>query len=291
MREGEVEPQSTILVQVDRMKACQARIDGPIGLALRHETHLAGLYLMVGPTGPSFARGYLPPEHLWAISARAQAWAEEELARFSAAAERNLRRSSPASTGASTSSWPSTSACTRATRLAVVGQEDPIEPSPGRLPEQAVLGLRPVRTADPHIGAGEDLGQRVAVAWDSSREAARAVQRRAADPEAGVLRSARSSVNPRPATSAMASQRAPTSLSHSAPGGPRSGVQRSRTATSTLATRCSRTSPARRPISGHGGYGHSRLREIMLGGATRTILHDMTVRGDVSHHPSTARSS
>jgi nucleotide-binding universal stress UspA family protein len=32
-----------------------------------------------------------------------------------------------------------------------------------------------------------------------------------------------------------------------------------------------------------GGYGHSRLRGIMLGGATRTILHDMTVPVLMAH--------
>ena len=32
-----------------------------------------------------------------------------------------------------------------------------------------------------------------------------------------------------------------------------------------------------------GGYGHSRLREFMLGGVTRTILHSMTVPALMSH--------
>jgi nucleotide-binding universal stress UspA family protein len=32
-----------------------------------------------------------------------------------------------------------------------------------------------------------------------------------------------------------------------------------------------------------GGYGHSRLREIVLGGATRTVLRHMTVPVLLSH--------
>ncbi len=32
-----------------------------------------------------------------------------------------------------------------------------------------------------------------------------------------------------------------------------------------------------------GGYGHSRLREIVLGGVTRTILHSMTAQVLMSH--------
>ena len=32
-----------------------------------------------------------------------------------------------------------------------------------------------------------------------------------------------------------------------------------------------------------GAYGHSRLRELVLGGVTRTILHDMTVPVLIAH--------
>jgi nucleotide-binding universal stress UspA family protein len=32
-----------------------------------------------------------------------------------------------------------------------------------------------------------------------------------------------------------------------------------------------------------GGYGHSRLREMVLGGVTRTLLHEMTVPVLMSH--------
>jgi nucleotide-binding universal stress UspA family protein len=32
-----------------------------------------------------------------------------------------------------------------------------------------------------------------------------------------------------------------------------------------------------------GGYGHSRLREFILGGATRTVLQSMTVPTLLSH--------
>ena len=156
----------SILVQVDRTKACQARIDAAIGLALRHEAHLTGLYLMVEPTGPSFARGYLPPEILEAISARAQAWAEEELARFSAAAERNLLSfETRIERGLDVQLAEIFSMHARYADLAVVGQEDPDEPSPGRLPEQAVLACGRSVLLIPYIGAGETLGQRVVVAW------------------------------------------------------------------------------------------------------------------------------
>ena len=32
-----------------------------------------------------------------------------------------------------------------------------------------------------------------------------------------------------------------------------------------------------------GGYGHSRLREFVLGGVTRSILHSLTVPALMSH--------
>jgi hypothetical protein len=62
----------SILVQVDHAKACPARIDAAIELAVRCEAHLTGLYLMVEPTGASFARGYLPPEILEAAAAQGE---------------------------------------------------------------------------------------------------------------------------------------------------------------------------------------------------------------------------
>ncbi|MGH6920116.1 MAG: universal stress protein [Geminicoccaceae bacterium] len=276
----------SILVQVDHTKACPARIDAAIDLALRHEAHLTGLYLIVEPTGANFVRGYLPPEILSAATAQAEERAKSKLAEFSAAAERNqLTFDTRIDRGFDVDLAEIFTLHARYADLAVVGQNDPDEPSPssGRLPEQVVLACgRPVLLI-PYIGAGKTLGQRVVVGWDASREAARAV--RDALP---ILTQASSvnlvSVNPRPADFGHGEVPGADVALYLARHGVKVEVQR-------IATRdldvgnalLSHVAGEAADLLVMGGYGHSRLREIMLGGATRTILHDMTVPVLMAH--------
>lgn len=167
----------SILVQVDHTKANAARVDAAIALALRHEAHLTGLYLIAEPSGASFARGYLPEEVVATAAAEALALANQKLEAFGAAAERNLvpfeRR---ADRGYEVELSEVFGMHARYADLVVVGQDDPDDPSVGRnLPEQLVLASgRPVLLI-PYIGAGQTMGERIVVAWDASREAARAV--------------------------------------------------------------------------------------------------------------------
>ncbi|MGH8722996.1 MAG: universal stress protein, partial [Burkholderiales bacterium] len=276
----------SILVHVDRSKACRARIDAAIALALQHEAHLTGLYLIVEPTGANFVRGYLPPEILSAATAQAEERAKSKLAEFSAAAERNqLTFDTRIDRGFDVDLAEIFTLHARYADLAVVGQNDPDEPSPssGRLPEQVVLACgRPVLLI-PYIGAGKTLGQRVVVGWDASREAARAV--RDALP---ILTQASSvnlvSVNPRPADFGHGEVPGADVALYLARHGVKVEVQR-------IATRdldvgnalLSHVAGEAADLLVMGGYGHSRLREIMLGGATRTILHDMTVPVLMAH--------
>jgi nucleotide-binding universal stress UspA family protein len=274
----------SILVQVDHAKACPARIDAAIDLALRYEAHLTGLYLIAEPTGASFARGYLPPEVMETISARARERAEEGLARFRAAAERNkVAFDTRIASGYEAELADIFSMHARYADLAVIGQNDPDEPSAGDLPEQVVLACGRAVLLIPYIGAAKTLGQRVVVAWDASREAARAVRealpllKQAA--AVGVV-----SVNP-----------TPDELGHGEVPGADVGIYLARHGVKVDVQRIdTRDLDVGNALLSHvateaadllvmGGYGHSRLREVVLGGATRTILHDMTVPVLMSH--------
>jgi nucleotide-binding universal stress UspA family protein len=276
----------SILVQVDDTKACAARVDAAIGLALRHQAHLSALYVLAEPAGASFLRGYLPPEVLKDVAARAEARAREKLAGVSAVAERNqvsfdtrIDRSFAAEVADIFGMHA------RYADLAVVGQNDPDEPSalPARLPEQVVLACgRPVLLI-PYIGAGKSLGQRVVVAWDASREAARAV--RDALP---ILIPAEAvkvvSVNPRPAELGHGDVPGADIALYLARHGVNVEVQRVETRDLDVGNALlSHVASEAADLLVMGGYGHSRLREVMLGGATRTILHDMTVPVLMSH--------
>jgi len=274
----------SILVQVDHGKASTARLDAAIGLALQHQAHLSALYLLPEPTGASFVRGYLPPEVLEAVTAQSEARAKEKLAEVSAAAERNqVSFDTRIDRGFDVELADIFAMHARYADLAVVGQDDPDAPSPGRLPEQLVLGCgRPVLLI-PYIGAGKTLGQRVVVAWDASREAARAV--RDALP---LLTQAESvsvvSVNPRPADYGHGDVPGADIALYLARHGVKVEVQRIETRDLDVGNALlSHVASESADLLVMGGYGHSRLREIMLGGATRTVLHDMTVPVLMAH--------
>lgn len=275
----------SILVQVNHSKACPARIEAAIGLALRHDAHLTGLYLMTEPSGASFVRGYLPPEIVEAAHAQAQALAEEKLGAFSAAAERNqVAYDTRIDRGYNVELPEVLSMHARYADLVVLGQDDPDDASVVRhLPEQLVLACgRPVLMI-PYIGAGKTLGQRAIVAWDASREAARAV----AD-ALPLLEQAASvtvvSINPRQRDFGHGDVPGADIALHLARHGIKVEVERVETRDVDVGNALlSHVANEGADLLVMGGYGHSRLREIMLGGATRTILHDMTVPVLMSH--------
>ncbi len=274
----------SILVQVDHSKACAARVDAAIGLAVRHQAHLAALYLLAEPPGASFVRGYLPPEVLETIRTQTAARAEEKLAEISAAAKRNqLSFDTRIDRGFDVELADIFAVHARHADLAVVGQEDPDAPSPGRQPEQLVLGGgRPVLLI-PYIGPGKTLGERVVVAWDASRAAARAVR----DALPFLTRAAAVqvvSVNPSPGGFGHGEVPGNDIALYLARHGVNVEVQHIETRDLDVGNALlSHVASEAADLLVMGGYGHSRLREIMLGGATRTILHDMTVPVLMAH--------
>jgi nucleotide-binding universal stress UspA family protein len=275
----------SILVQVDHTKANTARVDAAIALALRHQAHLTGLYLTVEPSGASFARGYLPEEILAHAAAQAMALANERLAQFSAAAARNLV---PFETridrGFDVEFADIFGMHARYADLVVVGQDDPDDPSMSRqLAEQLVLASgRPVLLI-PYIGAGATMGERVVIGWDASREAARAVS-----DALPILERAVSvvvvTINPRQRDFGHGEMPGTDIALHLARHGVKVEVQRVETRDMDVGNALlSHLAGQSADLLVMGGYGHSRLREIVLGGATRTVLGDMTVPVLLSH--------
>lgn len=169
--------------------------------------------------------------------------------------------------------------------LLVVSQTDPEEPaSPrliGGLPEQLVLdGGRPVLIV-PYFYTAQHaaVGRKVLVAWDGSMEATHAVYnalpmlRRAALVSVAVLDRA-----------AAAGRDPGTDLALYLA---RHGVScevRSETAPIAVGEELlSVAADLQTDLIVMGAYGHSRFREIMLGGVTETILGSMTAAVLMSH--------
>lgn len=165
--------------------------------------------------------------------------------------------------------------------LAILGQEDPDVATLRELPAHVLLAAGRPALIVPYIGVRDTLGARIAVAWDAGREAARAV-----NDALPLLTRAKSvlllTINPR-----------------GAPHGPEPGADialqlaRHGVKVEVQYSVSDELDPADMILSrlaDHGSdllvmgaYGHSRLRELLLGGVTRHILDHMTVPVFMSH--------
>lgn len=170
--------------------------------------------------------------------------------------------------------------------LAILGQIDPDNPPPGSaasLPESVLLGSGGPVLVIPYVGRLETLGRNVLIAWNGSREAARAV--RDALP---LLMEAKSvtvlSANQDRGIAGEGNLSAADLSRHLA----RHAVtaEASNTVGEDIAIGdmlLSRAADLGTDLIVMGGYGHSRMRELILGGATRALLRHMTVPVLLSH--------
>jgi nucleotide-binding universal stress UspA family protein len=169
--------------------------------------------------------------------------------------------------------------------LVVLGQANPNE---GEAAGAAVVGAaifesgRPVLVV-PHAGTFASVGQRVLVGWNASREAARAVHD--ALPLLAAAGSVTiSAVNPRRGLGGHGDEPGADIARHLARHGVRVMVEHTAApeigAADILLNRASELSADLLVV---GAYGHSRLREFLLGGVTRSLLREMTVPVLLSH--------
>ncbi|MGE5505248.1 MAG: universal stress protein [Actinomycetota bacterium] len=159
-----------ILVHVDGGARSRVRIEVAMRLAKRFGSRLTGLFAQVESHRPS-AIARMPSDNL----KRAEAEAAElftDLVETSGLATRwwRLAHGEPGHVSSETVF------CGRYFDLVVMGQPDPKGTEvPDDLVEEVVLNSgRPVLVV-PHVGPVPTLGERIAVAWNASREASRAV--------------------------------------------------------------------------------------------------------------------
>jgi nucleotide-binding universal stress UspA family protein len=170
--------------------------------------------------------------------------------------------------------------------LVVVGQPDPDSPNAGRigeLIEQLLMHAgRPVLLV-PYAGRFDAIGSRVLIGWTETRESARAVH------DALPLMAGATAVT---ALTMLESRRAPVDgeppAAELARHLQRHGIAATaaRTVTDGIADADALLSYACDigvDLLVMGGYGHSPLRERVLGGVTRSLLQHMTVPVLMSH--------
>jgi nucleotide-binding universal stress UspA family protein len=277
-------PYKTIAVYLDDSKHCKARIDVAADLAHRFDGHLVGVY----STEP------IPPAH-----ALQDPWlAEKLIARSSAASKRAalVRELFDARAGEIDSARRevreldmSAVEAMKATYadLIVVGQTDPDEGplnAPPNFPELVALSVgRPVLFVPYFTGAYPTLGKKVLVAWNDSREATRAVSdalpllQRAERVTAMVVNAKRDRKDH------VDIPAADISLFLARHGVKVEATQSYTDELSVGDELLVRVADGEFDLLVMGAYGHSRLREIVLGGVTQTLLQHMTVPVLMSH--------
>jgi len=272
-----------LLVVLDSAPDTQRRIDVAAALAEQFAAHLVGLYPIPSPELPRRA-GYAdlaalePIYHEWCQRALEQA----EVVRKAFEHQADLR-GVESEWRVVVEGWEADPALhARYADLAILGQHDPendetalSRPQPERI---TLASGRPILVV-PYAGQFEKIGRYVLVAWNGSREAARAV----AD-AMPILASAEA------VTVLMVDPQAGVDLPgadialHLARHGVKAQVERTVSADVPIAeVLLSRAADLGADLLVMGAYGHSRVRELLLGGATRSILASMTIPVLMSH--------
>lgn len=174
---------------------------------------------------------------------------------------------------------------TRSNDLVVVGQTNPEDPSAAVTPEfpehVVVRSGRPVLIV-PYAGHFDRLGSRVMIGWDASASATRAV----ANALPILTRADSVSIvvfNPEPIEASDRPEAGADIAQYLAHHGVKADVIRQKTDIDIGNALLSMATDLNSDSIVMGAYGHSRLRESLLGGATRTVLESMTIPVLMSH--------
>jgi nucleotide-binding universal stress UspA family protein len=273
-----------LVVFVDGNSAAERRCDLAVRLARRHGAHLAGVHLMpLGAVHPHMRNARYDSIHRMLEESGKQRAADAEriftttLARAGANGEWRLARVDYIHHGI---------VHARYADLAIVGQIDPddhVMLVPELAPEEVMLTAgRPVLVV-PYAGDFTRLGERVVVAWNASREAARAV-----NDAMPLLTMAQSvtvlSVNPQTSVAQHGDVAGADIAVHLARHGVKVTVETSHASELDVAdVLLNRVADLGADLVVAGGYGRSRMRELILGGTTRDLLLHMTVPVFMSH--------
>jgi nucleotide-binding universal stress UspA family protein len=277
----------TILVHVDTGRGAPARLKLSADLAARFEAHVVGLHVRRLFQAPAFTDAGPAMDSLYRTYENAVK-ADEAIA---AAAFREAIGSQIIGGKALSSEWhvadglveEVVSAYARYADLVIVGQAEQdamASTTPSDLAETvAMAGERPVLIV-PHIGVIKPPGKTVMLCWNGSREAARA-----ATGALPILKAADKTIilfiDPRKGGDEQSGAGVAGWLARH---GVKAVVQRDTAADSNVGgVILSRAADHDADLIVMGLYGHSRMREWVMGGASRTLLASMTVPLLVAH--------
>jgi nucleotide-binding universal stress UspA family protein len=274
----------TILVHCDAGKKVSAHLDVAAELAGRFGSVCVGLHAQPPFETPAFAEGAFS---MGPIYKAYEEGAKADLATSRLAFDKALKGKHLPTEWRVVDDYPE-EALTIAARYAdllVIGQSTPDNDvvTPADLPESVALATgRPVLVV-PHIGAEKPPGKKVMLCWNASRESARAASDalpflKAAD-EVVVL-----VIDPKTSTNGHGAEPGADVATWLARHGVKVTVQRDSAVDSDVGNVIlSRAADLDVDLIVMGVYGHSRMRELVMGGASRTLLATMTVPVLMSH--------
>jgi nucleotide-binding universal stress UspA family protein len=277
----------TILVHCDAGKRASCRLDVAAELAGRFGSMLVGLHVRTPLDAPLFADTTFSMTSMAPIFDAFDENTKADQAASRSAYDKALKGIHLQSEWRVVDDYAETAliVASRYADLMVVGQTGPENASatPPNLPEAVALATgRPVLVV-PHIGAQKPPGKKVMLCWNASRESARAAADalpflKAADEVVVLI------VEPTVSAQGHGAEPGSDVATWLARHGVKVTVQREAAADSDVGDIVvSRASDLGTDLIVMGAYGHSRLRELVLGGVSRTLLASMTVPVLMSH--------
>ena len=257
--------------------------DYAVSVAAALEAHIAGIAFAYDPIVPVSGSGYIPAEIIETQQRDNEAAAKAALDRFNAATARAGLSAEPITLSASfAGAGDQFGRIARRFDLAIIGQTDPEKTAAEEMIAESALfdSGRPVIMV-PYIQKAPLKLDNVMVCWDGSRPAARAIAdampllERAGTVEVVIVANERGKQDE--IAGADMGQ-------HLARHGLTVDVKRIAAGSIDIAdTLLSHAADSSTDFIVMGGYGHSRLREFVLGGVTHSILRSMTVPALMSH--------
>ena len=276
-------PFKDLLVYVDATKASEARVALAAAIAKRHAAHLTGVHA-TSLLDAARAAGYAAFEQAYRALEKA---AEERAVAAQAMFEAALVREGIAGAWriARVAAMQEAIVHARYADLAIVGQIAPDNETPGSplSPADVLLDSGRPALVVPYVGRFADVGQRVLVAWNASREAARAVHD-ALPLLAGAKQVTVLAINPERGLGAHGDVPAADIALHLARHGLK--AEAAHTVAKDIAegeALLSYAADLGADLIVAGAYGHSRAREMVFGGVTRTLIREMTAPTLLSH--------
>jgi nucleotide-binding universal stress UspA family protein len=275
----------TIVVNCDANPKVSRRLAVAAELSQRFGAHLVGLHARPPFESPMFFDGGMPMDSLFQAYEEA---AKADLAKASAAFDKALKGLHLSSEWRVVEGFADGELAIQAryADLLVLGQSEPgsdVSNTPSDLPETVALATGRPTLVVPHIGTRKATGKTVLLCWNASRESARA----AAD-ALPFLKTADSVIvlviDPKTSNGGHGAEPGADVAGWLARHGAKVTVQRDVAADTDVGNVIlSRAADHDVDLIVMGIYGHSRMRELVLGGASRTILSSMTVPVLMSH--------